>query len=257
MKTINTTPIFFLKPGDIHVWVINLADPGEGRLAWDQLLSAEETARSMHYKFDKDRLRFIARRGILRQLLARYTGMDPAGINYRTNPYGKLSLPSHPLSFNLSFSLNRVAFGFTLEKDVGVDIEQVRPLPDLFHLVESWFSLEEQVGLSALDPALQVEAFFHTWTQKEAFLKVHGEGMSLPLKDFSVSIDPNKPGRLLSIRGSSEETFHWKIDSHTPEAGWRMAVCVRAKAKPEILWTMAEVADFVSCDTSVKSSLSV
>jgi 4'-phosphopantetheinyl transferase len=130
-----------------------------------------------------------------------------------------------------------------LENDIGVDIERVRPLPDLFHLVESWFSLEEQVGLFGLNPALQVEAFFHIWTQKEAFIKAHGEGLSLPLKDFSVSIDPNKPGRLLSIKGGLEETSHWKMASYNPEAGWRVALCVRAEAEPEILWTMAEVAD--------------
>lgn len=257
MEIADNTPALSIKPGDVHVWVINLTDPGKDRATWDQLLSAEETDHSKHYKFDKDRLHFIARRGILRLLLGHYTGMDLAEINFRTNPYGKLSLPSHPLSFNLSFSLDRVAYVFTFEKDVGVDIEQVRPLPDLLHLVKSWFSLEEQVGLFALDPAIQVEAFFHIWTQKEAFTKAHGEGMSLPLKDFSVSIDPNKPGRLLAIKGGSEETSHWKMATNHLEAGCRVAMCVRAEAEPEILWTMKEEADFVSCDTSRKSSLSV
>jgi 4'-phosphopantetheinyl transferase len=183
--------------------------------------------------------------------------MDPAGINYLIDPYGKLSLPSHPLCFNLSDSHNRIALAFTLETDVGVDIEQVHPLPDLSRMVERWFSPEERIGLAALAPAVQVEAFYHIWTQKEAFIKAHGEGLSWRLKDFSVSIDPNKPGRLLSIKGTSDEISLWKITSTNPEAGCRVAVCVRAEADMEILWHMPEMADFVSSVTSWNSSISV
>jgi 4'-phosphopantetheinyl transferase len=257
MEIIGIGPAFSIRPVEVHVWLFDLDQLCQANPAWEQLLSAEEATRSKRYIFDADRLRFVARRGILRQLLGRYTGMDPAGISYRTNPYGKLSLSSHPLSFNLSNSQSRIAFAFTLEKRVGVDIEQVRPLPDLTRLVECWFSPEEQGGLSSLAPALQVEAFFHIWTQKEAFIKAHGKGLSLPLKDFSVSTDPNQPGRLLSINGGSDGHALWKMASTIPEAGWRVAVCVRAEADTEILWYMPELADFVSCVTSRNTSISV
>jgi len=243
MTTNNRILNFNLKPVDVHVWLFNLDHHSQTRPAWEQLLSAEEDACSKRYKFNRDRQRFIARRGILRLLLGRYTSEDPVNINYQVNSYGKLSLPSHPLAFNLSFSHDRIALAFTLEKDIGVDIEQVHPLPDLFHLGESWFSSDERADLSILDPALQVKAFFHIWTQKEAFIKAHGEGLSLSLKDFSVSTDPGKPGRLQSFNYSTEGVSQWKIASYNPQADCQAAVCVRMEAEPEISWIMPEVAD--------------
>ncbi len=245
MKKFIGNPAPPLEPGVVHFWLFDLDELTGTHPSWKQILSAEEITRSNRYIFEKDRLRFVARRGILRQLLARYSGLKPAEIRYNTNPYGKPSLPSHLLFFNLSTSQNRIAFVFTLEKDIGVDIEQVRPLPDLSQLAELCFSLEEQSSLSALAPNKQVDAFFHIWTQKEAFIKAVGEGLSRPLRDFSVSVDPDRPGRLLTIKESPVEASHWKMYTNNLEEGWRAAVCVRAEVEPEVRQFKAEVAGFL------------
>ena len=250
MKTMRTGLTPFMKPLDVHVWTFTFDPMYPECTAWERLLAGDEIVRSKKYKFSRDRLRFIARRGILRQLLGRYCGLDPAEINYRINPYGKLSLRSNSLSFSLSHSEDRVALAFTLEKTVGVDIEQLLPLPELFRLIDHWFSSAEQAGLLALAPEVQLEAFYHVWTQKEAYLKARGEGLTASLKDFSVSVDPDKPGRLLSVRKPSPDTIQWKIACHVPEAGWRMAVCVHSQAEIHTNWYAPDLADFLSWDTS-------
>ena len=186
-----------------------------------------------------------------------YTGLEPAELAYHTNPYGKLYLPSHPLKFNLSRSRNRAVFAFPLEKEIGVDIEQVHPLEKLDHMVKRWFSPTEQTGLFALAPEMQMDAFFHVWTQKDAFLKAHGEGLSHPLQDFSVSVDPNKPGGVLSIRDGAGDVSGWKMYTHVPSAGWRVAVCVRSNLDSEVFWYKPKLADFVSSVTSGKTPLSI
>lgn len=242
MKKVGGCPFPPIRPGDVHFWLFDLNAMPVAYPAWEQLLSTEEITRSKRFIFDKDRIRFIARRGILRQLLSRYIGFNPAEISYSVNPHGKLTLPSQPISFNLSTSENRIAYVFTLEKDAGVDIEQIHHLPDLAQLAKSWFSQEEQTGLFTLPSVLQMEAFFHVWTQKEAFIKACGEGLSYPLADFSVSVDPNKPGKLLSfIKKNREQISDWQIMTIVPEAGWRAAICVRAMVEPEILWIQPKV----------------
>jgi len=225
--------------------LFDLDDPVQEFLGWEWFLSEDEIERSKRYRFEQDRRCFVARRGILRQLLGRYTGLVPAEIAYHLNPYGKLSLSSHPLQFNLSTCQNRFVIAFILEKPVGVDLELVHSFTELDRMAERWFSPVEQAGLSYLVPEFQMDAFFHIWTQKEAFIKAHGEGLSLPLQDFSVSVDPNLPGGLLSIRTGAEDVSAWKIYTHMPVAGWRVAVCVRADAEVEIRWNMTELADFV------------
>lgn len=236
---------FKLGPDEIHVWLFDLGDPILDYLLFERILSKEEITRAQHYQSPKDRLRFIARRGILRQLLARYVGIDPDQIIFSTNPYGKLVLSNHPLSFNLSHCQDRIAFAFTLNKDVGVDIEQVNSFPGLSRLVEYWFSIKEQVGFSKLPPDAQLEAFYHIWTQKEAFVKARGKGLSLSLKDFSVSHHPHRPGKLLSIVGEPAATSGWKMAVNGSDAGWKVAVCIRMDASPKVLWMKPDLADIV------------
>jgi len=245
MKLSKELPIFSLLPDRIHIWLFRLEDPDRAYPVWERSLSVVERERSKQYKFESDRLRFIARRGLLRQLLGRYSGIPPAGISYQIDPYGKPSLPSSPFSFNLSSSQDRIAFAFSLGKDIGVDIECVRPLPDLIRVAERWFSQHELTGLLDLPMDLQLEAFYHVWTQKEAFMKARGQGLSYPLHDFSVSVDPGQPGRLLSIKEDLEQAAHWKMAT-TAETGWRAAVCVRAEAEPEFLWHEPGLAEFMA-----------
>jgi 4'-phosphopantetheinyl transferase len=234
-----------LHPGEAHLWFFNLELFPPINDNWERLLSEEEITRSKRYIADRDRKRFVARRGILRQLLGRYLGVDPVEVNYQTDVNGKLSLPSCPLSFNLSTCENRVAYVFTLEKDIGVDIEQVHPLPELPLLIKSWFSAEEQGEMAALPSRLQVEAFYHVWTQKEAFIKARGTGLGQPVADFSVSVDPDKPGGLRSINNRPNDLRFWKMTCLKPEEDVHVAVCVRAEKEVESLVNIPRVEDFI------------
>ena len=100
--------------------------------------------------------------------------MHPDEIVYNTSPSGKLSLPSGQPAFNLSASQNRVAIVVTTQEEIGIDIEHVRPIEDLQQMVNFWFSTEEKTRFSALAAEEQLEAFYHVWTQKEAYPQ--GEG---------------------------------------------------------------------------------
>jgi 4'-phosphopantetheinyl transferase len=235
-----------IKQGEVHTWIFDLDTQDQTNRNWEKILSAEETNRSKRYFSEKDSRRFTARRGLLRQLLSRYTNIQAGEIVYATNPYGKLSLPANPLKFNLSVCQGRVIYAFALEMEVGVDLEQVRKLDEYEHMMGHWFSPDEQASLGCLAPELQMEAFYQVWTQKEAFIKAHGKGLSLPLKDFSVCVDPNQPGGLLSSMAVVEDVSDWKIYTHVPVSGWRAAVCVRSETEVEVFWNMAETAGW--CD---------
>ena len=138
-----------------------------------------------------------------------------------------------------------------------MDLEQVYSFPGRDSMAEHWFSPAEQAGLFALAPEIQMEAFFHIWTQKEAFLKAHGEGLSLPLQDFSVSVDPNKPGGVLSIRDGEEDINCWKMHTISLDGEWWVAVCVGLEADAKLIWHRPELASFVLNVTSRETSFSV
>jgi 4'-phosphopantetheinyl transferase len=237
---------FFIKPGEIHVWLVKMDNPARYYSELRKFLSEDEITRLKQYKFELDRQRFIARRGFLRLLLGQYCALPPKSITYQVNPYGKLSSPSCPYSFNLSHSQGVLVFGFSSFPEIGVDIEQVHSNHDLFRLTERWFSPEEQAGLSALPASLQSEAFYHVWTQKEAYIKARGLGLSIRLKDFSVSTDPSKPARLLSIGGGPDDIHFWKLIDVPFEPGWRSAVCVRTERDPVIICSISTANEIFS-----------
>jgi 4'-phosphopantetheinyl transferase len=113
-------------------------------------------------------------------------------------------------------------------------------------MAETWFSPVESARLFTLAPEKQLDGFYHVWTQKEAFVKAHGVGLSLPLDNFSVEVDSDVPGGIQTIRGGSERVSAWKMFTNVPEPGWRLAVCVQTDAVQDVHWYMPTMAEFIS-----------
>ena len=63
-----------------------------------------------------------------------------------------------------------------------------------------------------IDPARRNLAFYHIWVQKEAYLKALGQGLSIPLNSFSVSVDPDLSARLIKASDHVEGAqADWQI----------------------------------------------
>jgi len=72
----------------------------------------------------------------------------------------------------------------------------------LEELAEQFFSPSEIKSLQQADPLDRLDRFYRCWTRKEAFVKAHGEGLSIPLDSFSVSIDSDEPS---SVRCNQDQ----------------------------------------------------
>ena len=73
----------------------------------------------------------MAARGFLRAILGLYLDCTPTELRFKYTEYGKPSLANPDVNSNLSFNLAHsgklALYGITLERAIGVDIEQVRP----------------------------------------------------------------------------------------------------------------------------------
>jgi 4'-phosphopantetheinyl transferase len=72
------------------------------------------------------------------------------------------------------------------DREVGVDVEQVRPDAAIDEIAAEYFSPREQAAIHRLPPADRDRAGFACWTLKEAYLKARGGGLDRPLDDFDV-----------------------------------------------------------------------
>ena len=175
---------------------------GEALLAaCDAVLSVDERARRDRLVFERDRRLATLSRGMRRLLLARETGAAPDSLLFREGRYGKPELTFDPdLRFNVSHSGDVVVMAISHGREVGVDVEALRTDCDLEAMASYSFSEREQRDLAGLAPHLYVHGFYACWTQKEAFLKLVGAGLSQPLDAFDVEVDPTRQPGLLGVR---------------------------------------------------------
>lgn len=172
---------------EVHVWAADLDEISLSR-EFASLLSSDETERAARFHFERDRGNFIAARGLLRTILARYTGISAEALQFNYSANGKPSLASAAqfgnLNFNLSHSDGLAVYAFAREREVGIDLESLRPFSDMEQIAARCFSSAEQADLRSLETPAQEEKFFRYWTRKEAILKCGGEGFSDPRAEF-------------------------------------------------------------------------
>jgi 4'-phosphopantetheinyl transferase len=221
-----------LSPQSVHVWRASLEFESERLDRFALTLSDDERTRAQRFVLERDKNSFIAARGILRDLLAHYSGRTPGDIEFVYGPQGKPALShrgtANPIRFNLSHSHGLAVLAVTREREVGVDVEKIQPERAGEAIAKRYFSVEEVEELRALPTDQQAEGFFLCWTRKEAYVKALGEGLRFPLDRFRVSLSPGKPALLYAAADA-----HWSMEAFDPsfnsEARYAAAVVAEGK----------------------------
>lgn len=184
----------------------------------EEALSPEEVARALQFCRSSHRRRFIAARGILRHILARYTGQEPRDLKFSYTDRGKPSLakrsPRQEISFNLSRSDDFALYAVSRSREVGVDLERVCSMDDLKRIANLFFSKGELVVFEASRPTDQLQAFFRIWTRKEAYLKARGLGITAHPLGFDLPIE------LDNVTFVDERGLAWKMANPLPPPGY-------------------------------------
>lgn len=220
-----------LPADEIHIWRTELDVPTAALIALRGLLCEEERERAARFRFDRDRDRYVAGRGLLRMLLACYLDLAPEALRFYYGAYEKPYLAGVGLQFNLSHSGALAFLAVSATTEVGIDVELVTEENDLSRerIAERFFSPNEVAALRALPAAQQSHAFLRCWTRKEAFIKARGDGLSLPLDSFDVTLDGGHPPRLLRTGWSGEEPGEWRLaDLSDPGGAFIAAVASRS-----------------------------
>jgi 4'-phosphopantetheinyl transferase len=204
-----------LADAEAHVWRASLDVDGPALEELAQTLSDDERARAERFRFDRDHRRFVAGRGVLRIILARYLARPPSSISLRYGPWGKpaLALDADPpdLRFNVSHADGLVLYAIARGREIGVDVERIVPRLAAAEMIERCLTRGEGAALRALEPGKQPTAFFRCWTRKEAYLKGRGHGLAFSPRRVEVSLDENEPPALLAVAGDPAEASRWSL----------------------------------------------
>ena len=219
--------------GEIHLCLVPLVAPAACLEKFAATLEPEERARAARFRTRKLQDDFVIARGTLRAILGRCLQVPAAEVRFEYGANGKPRVAGQPaLRFNLSHSGERALYAFARDFEIGVDIELERPLDDYEDLARRYFSAAEVRDLATLPEHERTAAFFTCWTRKEAYIKACGEGLSLPLDAFRVTLRPAEPPRL----ETPLDHRTWSLFDASPGAGYHAALAAHGRPTALHAW---------------------
>ena len=233
-----------LTESKIHVWRADLRVSATIFSTLKETLSSDEVARARRFRFRRDHDRFITARGISRTLLGIYLNIEPDCIRFgygrRGKPFVEGSSADKRISFNISHSGDLALFGFSRDREIGVDVERIRDDISDEEISERFFSAGECAVLRSKPPHLRTQEFFRFWTCKEAFIKAIGEGMHLQLNRFEVVIvDAEKPHFVRTMEESATDS-RWYVGELALGPEYAGTVVSQGRAWECVCWDWTE-----------------
>jgi 4'-phosphopantetheinyl transferase len=198
-------------PDEVHVWAVRL-----DRVDWrDEFvpgwLTEDEVVRAKRFLFERERRRFAVCRATLRAILGGYLGARPRDLTFRYGPRGKPYLDPQrhddAIRFNVSHSDELALVAVSRGRELGVDIERVRPLDGIDDIVARQFGPSERLAFGRAATTARLSTFYRFWTLKEAYLKACAAGISQAL-EVDVSAAGDAPICLLDALGTGTKR-HW------------------------------------------------
>ncbi len=115
-------------------------------------------------------------------------GLNQLGKQYdesklKVTAYNKPYFENDDLEFNISHSGEIVVCAISKNGAIGIDIEECKNID--VHDFKSQMTCNEWNTINQSKDI--VRAFYKYWTEKEAVIKAHGNGLSIPLKSFEVN----------------------------------------------------------------------
>jgi 4'-phosphopantetheinyl transferase len=227
-----------LKVDEVHVWAASLDQPVASERALESLLSLQELNRAERFRSDRDRRRYVVAHGILRRVLASYRQADPKALRFTIGKNGKpaLSDESGPtaLRFNLSHTEDMTLIALTLGRELGVDVECVRPISELDSIVEIYFTSRERDMLRTMDDTARRDAFYRCWTRKESYAKATGGDLSVALRGFDSMLSSAPADR--PALDAPREPSGWNLHDLLPADGYVGAVAINGPVGRLLSW---------------------
>jgi 4'-phosphopantetheinyl transferase len=242
-----------LGPDEVRVWVVELdqgLSPGASEDALEPgpelaLLSADEQARAARFVRGRDRRRFARCRVALREILAPLLGVSPGSIRFRARGQGKPELEPQSarktgfveptaLHFNVTHSGSLGLIGVCNGREIGVDVECVRPIEEADRIVESYFTPGELAAFASISSAQKPQAFMRGWTRKEAILKGLGVGLAGLAKHYETWFGTNDLRGCFTLTTPIAQVEGWHLWEAAPRSGYVAALAVSSPTEPAV-----------------------
>lgn len=203
----------------MKIYAVRILNIGKERLTrLCSLIDLDKKCKIEKMINEKDVIRTLIGEILIRTIIAEELGIK--NIKFHKNQYGKPYLIDHPkFNFNISHSGNFVTCVVD-DKPIGIDIEELRYI-EYEDIAEGFFTISEFCYIIKQNLNSQLSKFYELWTLKESYIKCCGQGLSIPLKSFSVEIQKYENIKVIINNEYTQHTFK----TFDIESDYKMAVC--------------------------------
>ena len=89
-------------------------------------------------------------------------------------------------------------------------------------------------------------AFFSCWTRKEAYIKAVGEGLSVPLNSFRVTLRPGEPTRFIHLAHDTTAARAWALHNLDPDHQYAAALAYQDAPRSIRVITLSEPTELLT-----------
>lgn len=205
----------------MKIYCVKILDISEEKLEKLFLsISGERKSKIEKFVNKKDKIRSLIGEILIRIIVNDELGIGNSFIKFEKNKYSKPYLKGYPkFNFNISHSDDFVVCAIS-DKPVGVDIEKIKYIKYI-DIAQRFFTISEFDYIMKNDLDIRLSAFYEIWTLKESYIKCCGQGLSIPLKSFSIDIDKFENIKVIIDNQYNEYIFkRFEIDSN-----YKIAIC--------------------------------
>jgi 4'-phosphopantetheinyl transferase len=188
-----------IKKGEVLILVFEIDSTQEKWSDYDKTLSKNEKNKANEFQYLDDKLSFTKCRSILRSTLSKWLNCGPSEINIIHRENGKPYLEhSKVIEFNITHTKGLAAIAFSIDSEVGIDVENLNREINLDQVAKKVFTTSEQSLINANNQNDKKKMFYRLWTSKESYLKATGLGFRVDPRKISVDppIENKKHGKL-------------------------------------------------------------
>jgi 4'-phosphopantetheinyl transferase len=219
---------------DVAIWAVftdSVRDPALLR-SYRELLTEEERAREMRFRFASDQHRFLLTRALVRTVLSKYASVEPKAWRFAPDAFGRPQIQNaNPdvagITFNISHTQGLIIVGVTRRDALGIDTEHLWSRTASAAVADRFFAPGEAAALRELPEAQRRERFFDYWTLKESYIKARGRGLALGLGTFGFELAEPKRITAWFAPELEDAPRHWQFWQFHPSADHVAAVCLK------------------------------
>jgi 4'-phosphopantetheinyl transferase len=213
----------------MEIYSVRILDIDEDKIdKLSSLIDLEKKCRIKKFINKKDKVRTLIGEILIRTMIVEELGIENENIMFEKNKYGKPYLKGQEkYNFNISHSGSFVVCAID-DKPIGIDIEKVKYI-EYKEIAETFFTLNEFNYINNNDLYIKLCKFYEIWTLKESYVKCCGQGLSIPLKSFSIDINEYESIKVITDKKYKKYIFN-KFDIGLD---YKVAVCSLNKNIPD------------------------